>query len=74
MDAGSPFSEVVTGRPRSLTSTSWTCEKEGAPDATTQLTFDRRRITDLRWMPDGRSLIIASDRDEQRRLLAGPSQ
>ena len=47
-------------------------EKEGAPDATRQLTFDRRRITDLRWMPDGRSLIIASDRDEQRRLWQIP--
>jgi len=47
-------------------------EKEGSADATTQLTFDRRRITDLRWMPDGRSLIIASYRDDQHRLWQIP--
>lgn len=47
-------------------------EKEGSADATTQLTFDRRRISDLRWMPDGRSLIIASYRDDQHRLWQIP--
>lgn len=40
---------------------------------TVQLTFDRRRITDLQWMPDGRSIIIASDRDDQRRLWLVPT-
>lgn len=37
-----------------------------------QLTFDQRRIVDLDWMPDGRSIIIAGDRDGQRRLWRIP--
>ncbi len=37
-----------------------------------QLTFDQQRISDLQWMPDGRSIIISSDRDGQRRLWKIP--
>ncbi|MFM8395052.1 MAG: winged helix-turn-helix domain-containing protein [Acidobacteriota bacterium] len=37
-----------------------------------QLTFDGRRITDLQWMPDGRSIIISSDRSGQRQLWQIP--
>jgi Tol biopolymer transport system component/DNA-binding winged helix-turn-helix (wHTH) protein len=46
-------------------------DKKGGA-APRQLTFDRRRIGDLQWMPDGQSIIIASDRDNQRRLWQVP--
>lgn len=37
-----------------------------------QLTFDRRRITDLQWRPNGQSIIISSDRSSQRQMWQIP--
>lgn len=45
---------------------------EPGQESVRQLTFDQRRIADLQWMPDGRSILIASDRDGQRRLWQIP--